>query len=307
MSPGKAVAAWLAARPPAVQAGVLMSVSAFGYAASAAIVRWLSDEGMPVFEIAFLRNVFGILFMGPWLMKVGLAALKTAHPGKHAFRGLLSAVNVWCLYGALALAPIADVAAISFMMPVVGSILAVFVYREVASGRHWTAVLVCFIGMLIVIRPGFADVNTGILLAIGAVAAGSCGAMMIKSLMKYDPPDTVASYLFISHTALGLLPALYVWVTPDIYQVVGCVALGWIGTVIQRTFNRAMAAADATVALPFNFSRLIWAALFGWVFFLEVPDVWTWVGGAVIFCASVYIARHGGRGKTKAAEDKKDA
>jgi drug/metabolite transporter (DMT)-like permease len=308
MKPGAAFSAWLAARPPGVQAGVLMSISAFGYAASAALVRWLSDGGMPVFEIAFLRNVFGILFMGPWIVRVGLSALKTAHIGKHAVRGMFSAINVWCLYGALAFAPIADVAAITFMMPIFGSVLAVIVYREVVSGRQWTAVLIGFVGALIVIRPGFGDLNEGLLLAVGAVVAGSCVAMMIKGLMKYDSPDTVACYLFISHTLIGLIPAIYVWVTPDLYQIGACIALGWLGTVIQRTFNRGMAAADASVALPFNFSRLIWAAFFGWLCFSEVPDVWTWVGGAVIFAASIDIARHGGRGKAKPAEtEKKDS
>lgn len=297
MKAGETIAAWLAGRPPAAQAGVLMSVSALGYAASAVIVRWLSDDGMPVFQIAFLRNAFGIMFMVPWLMKMGMGALKTAHPGKHAVRGLLSAINVWCLYGALAIAPIADVAAITFMMPIVGSLFAVLVYREVASGRHWSAVLVGFIGALIVIRPGFGHVNPGLLLAVGAVLAGSTVAMMIKGLMRYDSPDTVACYLFISHTLIGLVPAVIVWVMPDLTQLALCAALGWLGTVIQRTFNRGMAAADATVALPFNFSRLIWAALFGWLFFAEIPDLWTWIGGTVIFCSSVYIASHGGRGK----------
>ena len=69
------------------------------------------------------------------------------------------------------------------------------------------------------------------------------------------------------------------------------VLLGWLGAVIQRTFNRAMAAADATVVLPYNFTRLIWAALFGFLFFAEIPDLWTWVGGTVIFISSVWLTR----------------
>jgi drug/metabolite transporter (DMT)-like permease len=284
--------------PPAAQAGILMSVSALGYAASAAVVRQLSFD-LPVFEIAFLRNVFGCVFMLPWLMRTGLGAMRTSHIGKHALRGLFSAINVWCLFGALAYAPIADVSAITFMMPIVGSVFAVLFFREVASGRHWAAVFVGFAGALIVIRPGFAAMEPGLLLAVGAVFAGATVAMMIKTLMRYDSPDTVAAYLFISHTAIGLVPAVVVWVTPDPLQLALAAALGWLATVIQRTFNRAMAVADATVALPFNFSRLIWAALFGWMFFAEIPDLWTWIGGTVIFVSSVYIARHAGRAKAK--------
>lgn len=267
-----------------------MTLSAFGYAASAAIVHHLTQR-LPVFEVAFARNVFGLCFMMPWLMSVGLGALRTRHLGKHAFRGLMSAVNMWCLFGALALAPVADVSAITFMMPVVGSILAVVVLKEATSAKQWLAAIAGFAGALIVIRPGMAGFNPGLLLAVGAVLAGSVIAMMIKTLLRYDSADTIAVYLFLSHTVIGLVPAIAVWTMPTLEEVLWMVLLGYFGALVQRTFNRAMSAADASVALPFNFSRLLWAALFGWLFFAQIPDLWTWVGGTIIFLASVWLTR----------------
>ena len=145
------------------------------------------------------------------------------------------------------------------------------------------AIFAGFAGALIVIRPGMTGFNPGLLFAVGAVCAGSLIAMLIKTLLRYDSGDTVACWLFISHIVLGLVPAILIWVTPTWQEMLWFLLLGWLGAVIQRTFNRSMAMADATVVLPYNFTRLIWAALFGFLFFAEVPDLWTWTGGTVIF------------------------
>ena len=273
-----------------IQAAWWMTLSAFAYAASIGIAHHLTEH-LPVFEVALGRNVFAVAFMIPWLMKVGLSAMRTNHFGMHAVRGLFSAANVWFLFGALAVAPIADVSAITFMMPIVASILAVLFFREKTSVWQWMATLAGFGGALIVIRPGMADFNPGLLLAVASVIAGSAVAMLIKGLLKHDSSDTVAAWLFVSHTVLGLIPAIIVWIQPSWQDVLWMALLGYLGTVIQRAFNRSMALADATVVLPFNFTRLIWAALFGFLFFAEIPDIWTWIGGTVIFLASVWLTR----------------
>jgi len=290
MSFHQTIEARFAALPPAVRSGYWMSLSAFAYAASAAIVHHLTQR-LPVFEVALARNLFGLVFMLPWLMRVGLGAMRTSHLGMHAARGLMSAANMWCLFGALSLAPVADVSAITFMMPIVASVLAVVILKEKTSAAQWIAALAGFAGGLIVIRPGMAGFEPGLLLAVGAVLAGSTVAMMIKTLLRHDSSDTIAAYLFLSHTAFGLVPAILVWIAPAPVEWVWLVLLGWLGAVVQRSFNRAMSIADATVALPFNFTRLIWAALFGYLFFAEIPDLWTWVGGAIIFLASIWLAR----------------
>ena len=125
----------------------------------------------------------------------------------------------------------------------------------------------------------------------GAVRARGAGAMRGTSRLRTESPDTSVVDLFLSHSVFGIVPAILVWRTPTLEDWVWLVLLGFFGMVTQRTFNRAMAVADATVALPFNFSRLIWAALFGYLAFAEIPDFWTWTGATVIFLSSVYLAR----------------
>ncbi len=278
------------ALPPVAQSGLWMTLSAFGYAASGAVVHHLAQR-LPVFEMAFFRNFFGLIFMLPWLWKSGLAALHTAQPGRHVVRGFLSSVNMWCLFAALAYAPIADVSAITFLMPIIGSIFAVIFLKERTVPMQWVAAVAGFAGAMMVIRPGMAGFDPGLLFAIGAVLVGASVAMLIKTLLRHDSSDTIAFYLFASHIVFAAVPMVFVWVTPTWEEIAWMVLLGWLGTIIQRAFNRSMAAADATVALPFNFSRLIWAAMFGWVFFAEFPDIWTWIGGTVIFASSLWLTR----------------
>ena len=109
------------------------------------------------------------------------------------------------------------------------------------------AILAGFADALIVIRPGMAGFNPGLLFAVGAVCAGSFIAMMIKTLLKYDSGDTIAAWLFITHIVIGIVPAILVWVMPTWQELLWMVLLGYLGAVIQRTFNRSMALADATV------------------------------------------------------------
>lgn len=285
-----ALAVRFEALPPVARSALWMTLSAFGYAASAAVVHHLSKR-IPVFEIAFARNLFGLLFMLPWLMRVGMAGLQTSHLGRHAVRGALSSINMWCLFAALSMSPIADVSAITFLMPIAGSVLAVIFLKEKTSVPQWLAALIGFAGALIVLRPGMAGFDPGLLYALAAVFAGSTIAMLIKTLLRHDSADTIAFYLFASHIVYSFVPMVLVWVTPGWQDILWMVLLGWLGTIVQRGFNRSMAAADASVALPFNFSRLIWAAFFGWVFFGQFPDFWTWTGGTVIFASSLWLAQ----------------
>lgn len=288
------VGPWFAALPGSTRAAFWMSASALFYAISSAIVRHVAQD-LPTFELVFLRDVFALAFMTPWLMRAGIGALRTQRIGLHGLRGLTSMVNVSLQFGALAFIPIADMAAFSFLQPIFGSIIAIAALGEALSGRRWAAVLLGFAGAMLIIRPGFEAFNVGIYLALGSAFAGSVIAIMIKYMLRTETPDAIAAYLFIFQTALALVPAIIVWRTPTLEQFLWMAAVGWLSVMLQRTFNRAMAAADATVALPFNFSRLIWAALVGFVVFGELPDAWTWVGAAIIFGASIFLARHGDR------------
>ena len=126
---------------PGTRGMLWMLGAALFFSMSVGFVKHLSHT-LTSFEIVFLRQLIGLVFMVPWLMKVGLGALRTQHLGMHATRGVLSAANMWCLFGALSLAPVADVSAITFMMPIIASIFAVIFLKEATTLRQWLAALV---------------------------------------------------------------------------------------------------------------------------------------------------------------------
>ncbi len=280
--------------PGTARAGLWMTVAAIAYVCSIAIGKYVSPE-VHFVEIAFLRNTFAILFMLPWLVRAGTAALHTRRVRRHFVRGLVSSMNVTFLFAAVGLIPIADMSAITFLQPVIGAAIAVLLLGEAADGRRWLAIAAGFAGALIVIRPGFAEINWGIAFTLGSAFAGAVVSVLIKTLVRTDPPDTIAAWLFITQTLILVVPTALVWTTPRWELWALFLAIGFLSAILQRTYNRGMQAADVSIAMPFNFSRLIWAALLGWIVFGDFPDVWTWIGSAVIFGASLWITRPGRR------------
>jgi drug/metabolite transporter (DMT)-like permease len=280
------------ALPGPLKSGIWMCISAVTYVVSIAIGRYLAPD-IDVFQIAFLRNAFAMLFMLPWLIKMGMGALRTKQFPRHLLRGFLSSANVTLLFAAVALIPIADMSAINFLQPVLGAAIAGLVLGEVIGRNRWLAIGMGFIGALIVIRPGFAEFNLGTAFALGSALTGALVSILIKTLVRGDSPDTIAAWLFITQTGILLIPTIYVWQTPNAQEWGLFILIGFMSLILQRTYNRGIQAADISIAMPFNFTRLIWAALLGWIVFAEFPDIWTWVGGMIIFAASIWLTRQG--------------
>jgi len=280
------------ALPGPLKSGIWMCISAVTYVVSIAIGRYLAPD-IDVFQIAFLRNAFAMLFMLPWLIKMGMGALRTRQFPRHLLRGFLSSANVTLLFAAVALIPIADMSAINFLQPVLGAAIAGLVLGEVIGRNRCLAIGMGFIGALIVIRPGFAEFNLGTAFALSSALTGALVSILIKTLVRRDSPDTIAAWLFITQTGILLIPTIYVWQTPNAQEWGLFILIGFMSLILQRTYNRGIQAADISIAMPFNFTRLIWAALLGWIVFAEFPDIWTWVGGMIIFAASIWLTRQG--------------
>jgi drug/metabolite transporter (DMT)-like permease len=179
---------------------------------------------------------------------------------------------------ALSAIPIGEVTAISFLAPVFGTLGAIFLLGEKVRLRRWTAILVGFLGAMIILRPGNA-VSVGIV------------AIMIKQLTAGDDPDKIVFLTNLMLTPLSLLPALAVWTWPSPDALLPVLGLGVTAVLGHVALVRGYAATDASLAMTFEFSRLPFAVAIGYLAFGETIDGWTWVGAAVIFAASVYIVR----------------
>jgi drug/metabolite transporter (DMT)-like permease len=266
-----------------------MFVATIAFASMHAAIRSLSGELHP-FEIAFFRNAFGMLVIAPWFARHGLALLKTQRLGLHGVRAVLNVVAMLCFFYALSITPLSHVAALAFTAPIFATILAIFVLGEVVRIRRWAAILFGFAGTFVAIRPGFAEVGLGsILLLFQAVAWG--GALIaIKVLSRTDSSVTIAAYMVTLMMPMSLVPAVFFWQTPSLAQLAWLAAIGVLGTVGQLLMTQALKEAEATLVMPLDFFKLLWAAILGYWVFGEVPGLYTWIGGAMIFASATYIA-----------------
>ena len=276
--------------PDPVRGVLWMMGSMASWACMAAVARHFTGE-IHTFEIVFFRSVFGGIFLLPWLFKVGLVGLKTQRIGMHLVRGGIGLAVIYLLFGAVARTPLGEVAAIMSTRPMVASLAAIVILHEAAHGRRWAATIIGFIGALLIIRPGISDVSTGAILAFLAVIGMAMLTIVMKSLARTEAPDTIVAWQMMVFTPCALIPALFVWQTPDIWQFLLLASTGLFGTMTQRCLTRAYASADATVIMPFDFTRLIFSALLGLILFQEFPDIWVWIGGLIILTGILWMAR----------------
>jgi drug/metabolite transporter (DMT)-like permease len=286
----QAIADRFNALPGPVRAGFWISLTAVTFTSMMTVARMLAPD-LHVFVIVFFRAIFGLCFLSPLVFQRRGAVLSTTKFKIFAFRGVTAYLSLVGYFFAAALIPLADIAAIGFTRPVFGCIAAILILGEIARTRRWAAIGIGLIGALIVVRPGFVEINPGILWAFGAVAMTVCNTIMIKYLSRTEHPDTIALYQGICMAPLALIAAIFVWTTPTFEQFFWLLVMGAFGACTQRTLSRAYAAADATVVIVLDFLRLPIAAAFGLVLFNEWPVIWVWVGGAVIVASSILLTQ----------------
>jgi drug/metabolite transporter (DMT)-like permease len=284
--------------PPSVQGAIWMTLSAVFFAAQAGIVRYLSKD-LHFIEISFFRALFGIVIMLPWLMRSGVGVLRTSNTKLYVTRGLLSTIAMYGWFGSLTLIPIGDATAISFTFPLFIALAGVLLLKEPAHATRWIALAVGFAGTLIVVRPGFQEVNIGVFMVIGGGVCIAFSAMILKVMLRTDTPDKAAIYQSIYMLPFAFVAVLFVWEWPTPEQWFWGFMLGAGSTTAQRLYSRAFATGDVGSITPFDFTRLPFAIAIGFVIFSELPDVWTIVGGVVIFCSSVFA------GQTESRRDRK--
>ncbi len=292
----------LANIPPALLGIGLMTAATVGFAAMHGGVRYLSVEmDLHPFEIAFFRNLFGMLALAPWFLRQGVRPLRTQRLGLHTLRAVINVVAMLLFFMGLSLTPIAQVQALAFTAPLFASLLAVVFLGERMGLPRWSALIVGFAGALIIIRPGGESLDTGSLLVLASAATWSLAVIIIKTLSRTDSSVTITAYMVLLMTPMSLLPAVFVWQWPDPWQLALLAFVGISGTLAQLAMAQSLHLADTTTVMPLDFMKLIWGAIIGYWLFNEVPDAAIWIGGGVILAAATYIAVRESRRKSAAA------
>jgi drug/metabolite transporter (DMT)-like permease len=253
-------------------------------------VRYLTSDIHP-FEVAFFRNILGCLILTPWLLSLERGTLATKRIGLHVVRAVFNSIAMLAWYVALSLLPVADAVSLTLVGPVFVALGAMWFLGESVTRRRWLGILIATAGAMVIIRPGFESVGIGTALVLVSTATVSVSRLVAKSLSRTDRTPTIVGYLSLLMTPMTLIPALSVWTWPTLEQFGLLALVGGLGTVAHILYIRAYKAADVSRVEPAMFMRVVWAALIGLVVFAEFPDIWTWVGAAIVVSGTTYIAR----------------
>ena len=266
-----------------------MCVSTVAFSIMHGLVRFVS-EVLPPFQIAFFRNVFGLAFLLPLLMRSRFAVLRTKQIGLHALRGVINMAAMLMFFTALSISPIAKVTALGFTAPIFMAILAVLVLGERFRIYRWSAIFLGFVGMLIILRPGLVAIDTGALLVTGSAALWAVAMIIIKIQSRTESSLTIVAYMGIFLGVFSIAPALWVWQPFGLKTLGLMVLIGLFGSIAQMAISQSLKETDPTALMPFDFLKLIWTAMIGAWFFAEIPDIYTWIGATVIFSSGLFIA-----------------
>ena len=274
---------------PVMRGIVLMCLSTVAFSIMHGLVRFVS-EVLPPFQIAFFRNIFGLAFLLPLLMRSRFAVLRTRQIGLHALRGVINMAAMLMFFTALSISPIAKVTALGFTAPIFMAILAVIVLGERFRIYRWSAIFLGFVGMLIILRPGLVVIDTGALLVIGSAVLWAVAMLIIKIQSRTESSLTIVAYMGIFLGVFSIAPALWVWQPFELQTLGLMVLIGLFGSIAQMAISESLKETDPTALMPFDFLKLIWTAIIGAWFFAEIPDMFTWIGATVIFSSGLFIA-----------------
>jgi drug/metabolite transporter (DMT)-like permease len=279
----------------------LMVLASACIAGMHALVRQTTAEIHP-FVIAFFRNLTVPIVLAPWLLKAGWTGLRPKRLDLHLWRSAIGVIALLSWFYALSLLPLAEATALNFTSTIFTTVGAALFLGERVRLHRWSAVLIGFAGVLIILQPGREAASLGGVLVLASSAFWAGSLLIAKMVTRHDSTLCVVAWTAVLTMLLSLVPALLVWQTPTLRQFALLLGIGTLGTIGYLFLTQALKEAEATIVLPLDFLRLLWATLFGYLMFGELLDLTTWIGAALIAASAAYIAfREAGQKPASAA------
>ena len=271
--------------------GILwLSVGAILFSLTDVVVKTLGRSFHP-FELALFRYAIGFAMLTPVFMHMGWSQIKTERPSLHLIRLVIACTAQLGLFVAVIHLKLADATAIMFSKPLFTTIVAVVLISEIVRARRWAATIIGFAGVIMMIRPGTETMDPIALIAVGAALFLAVANVLIRIMSKTEPPNRILFYYHIGGILIFIGPAIWVWQTPVGIEWVLVFLIGLLTTLGMICYVRAFSAGEANAVGPIEYVRLIYAGLFGYFLFSEIPDIWTVIGGTIIVACSLFIAK----------------
>jgi len=246
-------------------------------------------------QIVWGRYIFSVLLL-PFLMgpRRLILATRSRRPWLQLLRGILLVATTACFFTAIKYIPLADAIAIGFVSPLLGTALAIPVLGEKVGVRRWSAIAIGFVGVLIVLRPGFEDRHWAYFLPLVVAALMATYNVATRLVVRHDTADTSLAYTnvfgaLVATVAIVLLPD--VWTTPSAIDWGFLVAIGAFGSIGHFCLILAYRSAPVSTLAPFTFGHIVLAVASGWLVFGDWPDLWTLIGASVVAGSGIYVFR----------------
>jgi len=251
-------------------------------------VKFLSDDLHPII-ICFYRSLMGLILITPFVVRNNFRALQTKNMRLQIFRASINVISMICWFSAIGMMHFEKATALGFTTPLFTTVLAVIVLGEIIRFHRTAALLLGFIGIIIIIRPGYVPFEFGTILMLVASFSFSFVLIFVKKLSATDASITIIFYHLLYMTPVFFILSLFYWENINLNQLIIFTLMGASGLLSHWCLAQAFKMSDTTFVMPLQFTKLIWASLIGLFLFAEQPDIWTWVGGVIIFISVVYI------------------
>jgi drug/metabolite transporter (DMT)-like permease len=267
---------------------MLMAVACF--VVMDGLIKWLSAT-FPTMQVVFFRSLFALIPIAALVAhQGGIARLKTKRPGMHALRFVVGLGSMICFFHAFRVMPLADVIAIGFAAPLFVTALSVPLLGEKVGIRRWTAVVIGFVGVLVMVRPGLDLFEVGAGIALLGTVAYSLAMILMRDLGKTDTTTAITFSFTMCSTLVAGLTMPFVWVQPPTAMDWALLVLvGLIGGVAQLLMTQAFRLTPVAVIAPFDYTAMLWGTALGYAVWGEVPDTLLWVGAAIVAGSGLYI------------------
>ena len=272
------------------QIGVLYMVgSVICFSIMDICVKWL--DYYPVGQVLFLRFFIGFIPIFFIIPKDKLFTFyKTSRPGLHAFRAITGALAIIALFVGLRELPLADVVSLTFGGPIFVTVASIFFLSEKVGIKRWSAVILGFVGMLLIIQPAFIELNFYYITPIIFCVFFACVAISVRSLSKTEANYTIAFYFTSLCTLLGLASIFFVdWKIPNLIDLMIFIVMGLCGSIANLLLTQSYRLAEASLVTPIKYLSLVFAIVFGFLIWSEIPKILTLLGALLVIASSLII------------------
>jgi drug/metabolite transporter (DMT)-like permease len=281
-----------------VHAILVKSLSVLLFALMSVLVRWLGDR-VPLGQVVFFRSAFAImpvLVIFAWRGEL-MAAVRTDRPLGHIGRGMISVAGMFLNFAALARLPLADANALSFASPLITVALAALILKEQVRVYRWTAVAIGFAGVLVMLWPyldidhitASASATVGAICALTAAFTNAGSVIQTRRLTASETTSSIVFYFSLICMLFGACTLPFAWHTPTAGELAALIGIGFIGGLSHIFLTESYRYASASVVAPFDFVAMLWAFVFGYAFFGEIPTVYVFIGSAIVAGSGLFV------------------